>query len=324
MREIFINEKSEGKKLFRFIKMILPGLKNSEIFKLIRTKVIKVNNKKSRPEYLLKKGDVVNIFLKDEHINLKGKKNKFVNIKINLDTIYEDENIIVINKSKGILTHPDGREYKNNLFEQIRAYLYKNGEYRPGIDFSPSPCHRLDRNTTGVIIFAKNHKALQEITTQFRERKAEKTYLTIVYGKITKEKLITSKIKNSEKQKNMVEVEKLRIFENIPEKDSFIKENPELSATLIRPLKIFNKATLLEVELWTGKKHQVRAHLKAIGHPLLGEKKYFTVESKKFSDKLKLRRNLLHSYKIRLNNYPLFKVDPPDDFKKIIRELLKK
>ena len=194
MKEFIVDEKSEGKKFFRFIKIILPGLKNTEIFKLIRKKIVLVNNKRQSSNYILGDKDIIQIFLADEHFDKKGKSNKFYSINKDLDVIFEDTNLLVINKPAGLLIHPDKNEYKKNIYEITRAYLYAKNEYMPDDIFTPTPCHRLDKNTSGLVLIAKNHSTLKNITKQFRERSVIKKYLAVVYGEIKNTALLTSLI----------------------------------------------------------------------------------------------------------------------------------
>ncbi len=321
MQQFTIDNKSQGQILFRFIKKILPGLKNSEIFKLIRKKVITVNNKKISSNYKLNNNDIINIYLKDAHLNKKGKKNKLQAINNKLDIIYEDKNLLVINKPSGFLTHPDNNNYKINLYESVRSYLFNKEEYDPKEAFTPAPCHRLDRNTSGIIVIAKDHNTLQIITNKFRERKTIKRYFALVYGEIKKSFLITSIINSDD---NKVSVTKLKILKKIPDKDAFLMNNPDLSATLIIPDKISSNYSLINVELWTGKKHQIRAHLAASSYPLLGDKKYFNNKSKNISDNLKIKKYYLHSLKLKIEGYPQWEAKIPDDFKNKINELFGK
>jgi 23S rRNA pseudouridine955/2504/2580 synthase len=318
LQEIIIDEKNESKKLFRFIKSLLPGLKNNEIFKLLRKKIITINNKKAAHDYLLQNGDVIKVFLKDNHFNIKGKKNKFSSVNKKIDVIFEDENILVVNKKSGLLSHPDNNNYKDNLYERVRSYLYSKDEYDPKNPFSPALCNRLDRNTSGLLIIAKNHLSLQKITTQFRERKALKKYLLIVTGCI-KNRILIKSIINAIKDK--VEVINPEYIKKIPDKLAFLNKNPEFSASLIKPLKYNENYSLIEVDLWTGKKHQIRAHLNAFGHPLIGDKKYFSKLSLKNSADLQIKQFFLHSYKLKIENYPEFTADPPNYFTNMISKI---
>ena len=214
MKEFKIDNKSSGQTLYRFIKNILPGIINRDIFKLIRKKIITVNNKKQSSNYILNNEDVIGIYLNDAHFETKGKKVKFHSVNKNFDIIFENNDLLVVNKPKGLLTHPDRNDYKNNVYEFARAYLYSRGEYEPENLFSPAPCHRLDKNTSGLVIIAKNHAALRDITKKLRERKTTKIYKAIVYGRINNEILITSSL-NTEDEK--VISSNVKIIENIPD-----------------------------------------------------------------------------------------------------------
>lgn len=319
MKTYIIDEKSKGKKLFRFIKGILPGLKNSEIFKLIRKKVVTVNGKKTNPEYLPASGDRVEIYLKDEHFETKGKKRKFISVKNDLDVVYEDNTLLVVNKPLGVLSHPDKADYKNNIYEMARSYLYNKGEFEPETGFSPALCNRLDRNTTGLIVIAKTHTALKTVTAQFRERDVVKIYRTLVYGEVASTLLITSMIDAS----GMISaVSKLKTHATIPDKAIFFEQSPALSATLVTPLAVCGRASYVEVNLWTGKKHQIRAHLKAAGYPLLGDHKYFTRPSTELSRKLKLSGYYLHAFQLKLKDSLLWEAPLPADFIRLKDKLL--
>jgi 23S rRNA pseudouridine955/2504/2580 synthase len=318
LKEYSINDKNSGTKLFRFVKGVLPGLKNTEIFMLLRKKLIRVNNKKQEQNYLLVDGDKVQVRIGQEHIEKKEKQMKFRSIKKDFDIVFENKDIIAVNKYRGMLVHPDKNEYKDNLYEMIRSYLYSKGEYDPKDDFTPSPCHRLDKNTSGLMVFAKNHTALSSITKMLRERKAVKTYIALVAGMIDRPFLITSKI---DVTGTIVKVDGLRRYYSMPAKELFLEKNPEISASLIKPLHYSDKYSIVEIELWTGKKHQIRAHMKYSGHPLLGDRKYFTKISEKLSEELRLGHYFLHSYKLKIEGYDEWTASIPGDLQNVIEKL---
>ena len=315
MKQFVIDKKSEGKKLFRFVKTILPGLKNNEIFKLIRKKIITVNNKKQSSDYTLSNGDTIDVFLANDHFNKKGRRDKFFSVNKEIDIIFEDKNVLVCNKPAGLLAHPDKNEYKKNIYEMARSYLYSKGEYDPSEVFSPTPCHRLDKNTSGLIIIAKNHSTLKNITEQFRERKTVKTYLALVYGQIKDKILLTSYFDTTN---NKVEVKDFKPLKSIPSKIELLKNNPAISATLVYPKNAIKDCTLIQIELWTGKKHQIRAHLVNYGHALLGDNKYYNNDSLFMSKKYNIKNYYLHSYKLQIEGYPEWTAPMPSDFKKQI------
>jgi len=325
MKKIFIDKFNANKKLFKFVQDVLPGMHNTEIFKLIRKEVIKVNDKSSDANHLLKEGELVFFYLADFHFEKKGKKNddKFRSVNINLDVIFEDNDIIVVNKPVGLLVHPDNKEFKNSLTEMVKAYLYKKGEYDPKNFFTPSPSHRLDTNTSGIVVIPKNQQALKKVNEQFRYRTTKKIYLGLLFGKIGNKILITSDIDASENRENKVKIENTKILNIIPDKEEFLEKNRELSCTLINPIKQSGSATLAEIELWTGKKHQIRAQLNSINHSLLGDQKYFTPASMSFSQMFGIKSYFLHSYKLKIENYNEFTAPIPIEFKNAVLDIFK-
>lgn len=322
MKEFIIDEYNEGKNFFKFIKTVLPYLKNKEIFILIRKGVIKVNDKKADFNKKLIKNDKIKIFMNDKRFKEKNEF-KFSSIKTYFEIIFEDKEIIVINKSMGILVHPDKKRFKDTLSEMVKAYLYKKGEYHPNKYFSPSPCHRLDTNTSGIIVFAKNHNALKKVNTLFKNKETTKIYRAIVYGKITDNILITSLIDSSENKENMVRVSDLKVYNIIPDKDKFLQQNQSISVTKVTPIKYESQYSLVDIELWTGKKHQIRAHLAASEHPLLGDSKYFTKASLSVSQLFGIKNYFLHAYKLVLKDYGVWEAKFPQDFKEQVKEFFK-
>ena len=310
LREYIVTKEIGGKKIFRFLHEKLPEIKNGDIFKLLRKGIVKVNNKLVESNYEIKENDKIIIYLNEEHFNKnkKSETNKFHSIKIDLSIIFEDKDIIVINKKRGVLTHPDKRDYKNSLLEQVKAYLFKKNEFDPSKSlFIPTPCHRLDRNTSGIIIFAKNHNTLKKINEYFKQNEADKRYLAIIYGKIDKDMMLVSKkMKNIENSKNIVSVEGFAIKNEIKEKKSYLKENYEDLVTIVKPISYNKNITYTEIELWTGKKHQIRVHLMMALHPLIGDQKYYTKESYLFSKNINIKSYFLHSYKLKIPDYDEF------------------
>jgi 23S rRNA pseudouridine955/2504/2580 synthase len=325
MRQFIIDKYNSGKKTFRFIQSILPGLTNTEIFKLLRKDVIKVNDKNTDSNYELKENDKVYIYLADFHFEKKGKgiNNKFHSVDSNIDVVFEDQDVLVVNKPAGLLIHPDKKEFKTALSEMVKAYLYRKGEYNPESYFSPSPCHRLDSNTSGLVVFAKNQKSLRNITEQFRERSTSKIYLGIFYGKIANKVLFTSYIDAEENKENKVTVSDFKTFMVIPAREEFLEKNRTLSATLINPIKWTGNCTYSEIELWTGKKHQIRAHLQSSGNPLLGDNKYSTNPAMSLSQMFNIKKYFLHGYKLKLLHYDEWKAPLSADFTKILSEIFK-
>jgi 23S rRNA pseudouridine955/2504/2580 synthase len=325
MKEFIVDRQSSGKKLFRFIRDVMPGLTNTEIFKLLRKEVIKLNGNKPDSGHILKEGDRIDVFLKNEHFEKKGKSpdGKFHSVKSAVDVIYEDGDVLVVNKEAGLLVHPDKKEFKNVLSEMVKSYLYKKGEYKTEGYFSPSPCHRIDANTSGIVVFAKNHASLKRITEAFRQRTAMKIYLGLIFGKLTGNLFLSSFIDASENRENKVKVTEFKKLNMIPEKEAFIEANKTLSATVIKPLKTAANCTLAEIQIWTGKKHQIRAHLKECGNPLLGDNKYSVPASLSFSQMFGIKNYFLHSYKIKISGFQEWIAPIPVDYKKTVFEIMK-
>ena len=298
MKQIIIDETSSGKKLFRFLQQrILTEMRNCDIFRVIRQGKIKVNGKKKPNDYILAAGDEIRIYLPDDLIQTKNVKPKYEGVSTRLDILYEDERIIVINKPAEMPVHATNNDHRHNLTDMVRAYLYKNSPY--GLLFEASPCHRLDTNTTGVLIFAKTQEDLNRITTIFRDRSCRKIYNAIVFGNIEDAIVICSEIDTSENARNKVTVSNLSVRSDIPADYSGC-------ITAVQPLTHYDNVTFCEIELLTGKKHQIRAHLQAIGHPLVGDQKYFTAKSQKISDEHGIRTYMLHCARIELPEYGEF------------------
>jgi 23S rRNA pseudouridine955/2504/2580 synthase len=325
VKEFVVDSRNSGKKVFKFIQDAIPGLGNTEIFKLIRKEIIKINGKKEDSGYVLKEGDRIKVFMKDEHFDGKGKRSddKFRSVRSSIDVVFEDRDVLVVNKEAGLLVHPDRKEYKNVLSEMVKSYLYKKGEYKSGSYFSPSPCHRIDSNTSGLVVFAKNHESLKRITGEFRRRSTRKIYLGLIFGKLTGSLFLSSYIDASENRENKVAVSEFKKLNMIPDKDGFIAENSELSATLVNPVRSIANCTLAEIEIWTGKKHQIRVHLKECGNPLLGDNKYFLPASMSLSQMFGIKNYFLHCHKITIGGYPEWTADIPANFKNAVFEIMK-
>lgn len=313
MKSFIISSKDENQRVDKYINKILGKATKSFIYKMIRKKNIKLNDKKIEGNELLKQGDELKLFFSDETFDLF--KTEFVQIESvhinNLDIIYEDEQILVCNKPVGLLSQPDGKN--ESLVQQIEAYLHQEKSiFKPGI------CNRLDRNTSGVVVAGKTVKALQVINQAIAHRKVDKTYITIVKGVIiTPEKIDGYLVKNT--STNKVSITKNKVI------------NADYIQTLYQPLKNNGQYTLLEVKIITGKTHQIRAHLESIGHPIIGDIKYGDKKTNIYFDKnYNLKYQLLHAYKytvVEISEPYLYLLDHtfiapiPEQFEKIVKEL---
>lgn len=285
MKEFTITKNDATLRLDKFITKACPTLPSSLMFKYIRTKRIKVNGKRAEISTRLNTGDVVSAYINDEFFTQVTPKYDFLSASKKIDIVYEDENIILVDKKQGLLVHPEKNEYGDTLIARIQHYLYDKGEYNPqdGNSFRPALANRIDRNTGGIVIAAKNAEALRILCDKIKYREIDKRYLTVVHG-IPKQKTATLEgflEKNESKNK-------VYLSSNKTENNKTIKTKYTL-------LESKNNLSLLEVELITGRTHQIRAHMASIGHPLLGDGKYGKLKDDK---KLGFNKQALYSYKL--------------------------
>ena len=284
MKEFIITKNDATLRLDKFITKNCPTLPSSLMFKYIRTKRIKVNGKRAEISTRLSVGDTVTAYINDEFFTPVKPTYDFLSSPANIDIVYEDENIILVDKRQGLLVHPDKNEYTNTLIGAIQHYLYKKGEFDPENEnsFRPALANRIDRNTGGIVIAAKNAETLRILCDKIKDREIDKRYLTVVHGVPAKKEALLEGYLEKDESQNRVFLSKSR------------KENSKSIKTRYRVLESKNDLSLLEIELLTGRTHQIRAHLASIGHPLLGEGKY----SKSNDKKLGFDKQALYSYSL--------------------------
>lgn len=310
MREIIINSNEANQRADKFLGKYLDKAGKSFIYKMLRKKNITLNNKKIEGSEKLKEGDIIKIFFSEETMekfttekDKSNVKNDFKNIPdIDIKSIiYEDENIILYNKPAGVLSQK-AKADDVSVNEQLIKYLIYGSKVKESElkTFKPSVCNRLDRNTSGILIFGKSMAGLQNIAKLLRIRDMHKYYMCVVKGVITEEKEITGYL-FKDKKNNKVRVNKNISDEYIQKKDSKTIGDAPLAGDYIRteyiPVCNNGNYTLLKVLLITGKTHQIRAHLSSIGHPLIGDTKYGDeTVNRNFKKKYGLNHQLLHSY----------------------------
>lgn len=286
MKEFTINKNDSGQRLDKYIGKAFPLIPKSLMYKYIRNKRIKVNSKRADISYKLSEGDVVTLYINDEFFEPVVPKYDFLGAGKNISIVYEDENILLLNKPAGLLSHPDEGEYVDTAITRIKRYLYEKGEYSPDdeMSFSPALVNRIDRNTSGIIIAAKNADSLRILNEKLKNRELHKLYLCVVIGKLEKERGILNDSLQKNEAQNRVYVKK---GSGSSEKDI---------STKYRVLGFKNGLSLVEVELLTGRTHQIRAHFAFYGHPLLGDGEYGTnKENKRFGG---YKKQFLCSYKL--------------------------
>lgn len=265
MRIIKVNRNDAGQRLDKFLLKAVKGLPQSLMYKYIRTKKIKVNRKRAEQNYFLLEGDEIQLFIREEFFDSpENDTGALTRIKPKLDIVYEDENIMLLNKRPGVLVHEDSEAKENTLIMHIKAYLASTGEYDPASEnsFAPALCNRIDRNTGGIVIAAKNAEALRVMNEKIRDNKIRKFYLCLVHGTPKKRSDTLHGWLRKDSAKNLVEV-----------RDNRFSGAKEI-ITAYKVLESRGDESLLEVELITGRTHQIRAHMSHIGHPLVGDGKY--------------------------------------------------
>ena len=288
MTEITVTKNDAGQRADRFLTKAYPNLSLPLICKLMRKKRIKLNGARTEPNTKLSEGDVFRFYLSDELLDTGGKARQadFRDVPPMLDLIYEDENILLCDKPVGMVVHEDNDNTSDTLINRIKCYLWKKGEYNPDseLSFAPALCNRIDRNTGGIVIAAKNAESLRVLNQKIRDRELVKLYLCLVWGRLPQKSATLT-----------------AYLQKLPDENRVIVSDRKTPAnrtirTKYRVLREFTDRSLVEVDLLTGRTHQIRAHFAHIGHPLLGDGKY---GSNKDNRQVGMDCQALYSYKLR-------------------------
>ena len=317
MKEFFIDKNADGSTLEKYVKKQLPNAPLSFIYKVFRQRDVRINGVRKDRKEIIHEGDKVAIYISDQFFDeFTGKRELDKKDEISSLIIYEDDNLLLINKPRGMLVQK-AEANDVSLNEMVLSYLYLKGEYDPNDNSStPGPAHRLDRNTAGIVIFGKNSAVLRELNELLQRKSAvEKHYITLVKGKIDRDGEVDAPIyKLTNKSQAFVDFEK-----------------GKEAKTLYHVLSSNNDYSLLDINLLTGRTHQIRVHMAYIEHPIIGDNKYgdFSL-NKKIEQEYRFTNQFLESYKLAFKKVdgPLsylsnktFKIDLDDELKKLLINL---
>ena len=319
MKEFQIRDNEAGQRFDKYLSKLLRNAPKSFFYKMLRKKNITLNGKKATGNEKLEAGDQVKLFLSDETFDKFSQQDKAARAVTTLDVLYEDADVLLINKPAGMLSQPDDTK-EPSMVEYVIGYLLEKGELTEEDlwTFRPSVCNRLDKNTSGIIAAGKSLVGLQELSELFHDRTVHKEYLCIVKGVLHEKKHIKGYLYKDTKQ-NKVAIYKQKQKEAQP------------IETVYEPLEDNGEVTLLKVGLITGRTHQIRAHLASEGHPLAGDTKYGQdAFNRRYRDKYQLKHQLLHAFRLsfpdgmegRLSDLSgkCFRAPLPAQFERIIKE----
>lgn len=295
MKTFIVKDNDKDQRLDKFIQKSVPLLPKSMLYKAIRKKRIKVNGKKCELNYKLALNDKIDLYINDEFFGNNKDNFEFLSVSNKISIVYEDKHILLVNKPQGLVVHEDNENSKDTLINRVLHYLYDKKEFDPNkeLSFVPSLCNRIDRNTCGIVIVAKTAVALRVLNDKIKNRELTKKYLCLVLGVPSPKKATLTNYLEKNSAEN-----KVKIY-NKPNK------NTKTIITEYNVLKSKNNLSLVEVNLKTGRTHQIRAHMSYIGCPLLGDGKYGINEINK---KYGYKHQALCSYKLTFN----FKTDAED------------
>ena len=310
MVEYTIGPMEDGKKVHRLLRQLLPGVPLSGIHKMIRTGRIKANGRKVKPDDVVAEGDVLRLFMAQEDYEAVRKpKGKFGGVSRNVEIVYEDSRCLVVNKPAGLLTHGDKTEQKDTLVNRVLARLYDLNEL---IDspFYPAPVHRLDRNTSGLVLFGKTPAVARELSEAIANGDIHKWYIAIVKGQAPEQGTIRATLDRSATGNRTV-----------------LAKGGKSAETRFWTVARSRSTCLVLIELVTGRTHQIRAHFERIGCPLWGDVKYGGAAPRSSTSSTSTRNareelhQWLHAMWLQLPEGKLLTAPLPDPFLENVRKL---
>lgn len=302
MVEVTVGPMEAGKKVHRLVRQLLPGVPLSGVYKMIRTGRVKRNGKRAKSDDVVEQGDVIRLYMAETDFAEVSKAiKKFGGVSTDVDVVFEDERMLVVNKPVGLLVHGAGEEHKDTLVNRVLAYLHGRGELEQKM-FTPSPLHRLDRNTSGLVLFGKNGATARELSADMESHAIRKWYLAIVSGRVPASGEISAPVAR-DAESNITRV----VAGEAGAKDAL---------TRYQRIVAVDKSSVVKVELVSGRTHQIRAHFAHLRHPLLGDVKY---GGGYLSDDPAENHQWLHAAGLVMRDGRRFYAPPPTDFVDVLR-----